>query len=242
MKIWFFCLVLLVLMSGAFAQQKDGFDDFAEFEEELQEQADAVKVPDPLETLNRGIWWLNDKLYFYLLKPVATGYSNVVPEGGRRSIANAFRNLQSPERVVNNLLQMKFSDAGTELKRFSYNTTVGVLGLRDPAGEKYDIAAHPEDFGQTMAHYGVKPMMALHLPLFGPSNLRDAAGMVPDLFLNPVFYLESLVAKVAVKSEEVVNDTSLRLGVYEDLKEEHLDMYRFMQDAYEQNRLKKIEE
>jgi len=242
MKFRVFCLVSFLLSGCAFAQESNDFDCFNEFEEELQEQVDSVEIPDPLETLNRSIWWLNDKLYFYLLKPVASGYSKVLPEVGRESIANAFENLQAPERVVNNLLQLKFSDAGTELKRFSYNSTIGILGLRDPATENYEIPTHEEDFGQTLGHYGVKPMMALQLPLFGPSNLRDTVGMIPDMFLNPVYYIESLAVKIGVKSEEVVNGTSLRLEVYEDLKNEHLDMYRFLQDAYEQNRLKKIKE
>jgi phospholipid-binding lipoprotein MlaA len=217
-------------------------DAFAEFDLEIQAQVEQADVPDPLEPLNRGIWWVNDKLYFYLLKPVATGYSKVVPEGGRKSIANAFENLKAPERVVNNVLQLKFKEAGTELKRFSINSTVGILGFRDPASKKYDVETYQEDFGQTLAHYGVKPMMELHLPLLGPSNLRDTAGMIPDMFLSPVHYLESMVARIAIRSEEVVNGTSMRLGMYEDVKKERLDVYRFLQDAYEQNRMKKIKE
>ncbi len=220
----------------------DDFDDFLDFEEELQEQVDIAHVPDPLEPLNRGIWWVNDKLYLYILEPISSGYSKVIPKVGRQSIANVFDNLQAPERVINNLLQMKFSDAGTELKRFLCNSTIGVLGLRDPAARKDEMQPKPEDFGQTLGHYGVKPIMALQLPLLGPSNLRDAVGLIPDMFLNPIFYVESFLIKVGVKSEEVVNDTSLCLGVYEDIKKEHLDMYNFLQDAYEQNRLKKIKE
>jgi len=239
MKLSIFLFVLLVLFGSVLSDEFDGFSDF---EEELQEQVDVARVPDPLEPLNRGIWWVNDKLYLYVLEPVASGYSKVIPKAGRQSIANAFDNLQAPERVVNNLLQMKFSDAGTEFKRFVCNSTVGVLGLRDPASKKHEMKPQPEDFGQTLGHYGVKPVMALHLPLLGPSNLRDTLGMIPDVFLNPVYYVESLAAKIAIKSEEVVNDTSLRLGVYEDIKKERLDVYAFLQNAYEQNRLKKIEE
>lgn len=238
-------LTLLITSGICFAQEDGGFDDFADFEEfdqDVEEQVNDVQVADPLEPVNRGIWWVNDKLYTYVLKPVATGYKTVVPEGGRQSIANAFENLQAPERVVNNVLQLKLSEAGTELKRFACNSTIGILGLRDPATDRYEIPGHEEDFGQTLGRYGVPPMMEVHLPLLGPSNLRDAVGMIPDVFLNPIFYIESVPAKVAIKSEEVVNDTSLRLGLYEDLKKERLDMYRFMQDAYEQNRLKKVEE
>ncbi len=232
-----FLFVLFALFGSVFA---DDFDGFSDFEEELQDQVDVAHVPDPLEPLNRGIWWVNDKLYLYVLEPVASGYSKVIPKAGRQSIANAFDNLQAPERVVNNLLQLKFADTGTELKRFVCNSTVGVLGLRDPASKKHE--PQPEDFGQTLGHYGVKPIMALQLPLLGPSNLRDAVGMIPDMFLNPIFYIESLAIKIGVKAEEEVNKTSFRLGVYEDIKKERLDVYAFLQDAYEQNRLKKIKE
>lgn len=224
------------------SQHADEFDVFSEFGDELEKQVEIAQVPDPLEPLNRGIWWVNDKLYLYFLEPIALGYSKVIPKGGRQSIANAFENLQAPERFVNNLLQLKFADAGTELKRFICNSTIGVLGLWDPATKKYEIPPQPEDFGQTLGHYGVKPIIALQLPLLGPSNLRDAVGKIPDIFLSPVYYIESLVLKIGIKSEEVVNNTSLRLGVYKDIKKERLDMYRFLQDAYQQNRVKKIEE
>jgi phospholipid-binding lipoprotein MlaA len=230
------------MMEGFYVHNPSDFDAFAEFEDELQEQMDGVNVPDPLEPLNRGVWWLNDKLYVYFLEPVASGYSKVIPEGGRKSIDNAFENLQAPERFVNNLLQLKFADAGTELKRFALNSTVGVLGLYDPATEKYEIKPQKEDFGQTLGHYGVKPVVVLQLPLLGPSNLRDTVGMIPDMFLSPLYYIESMAVKIGLKSEDVVNKTSLRLGLYENLKKDRLDMYRFLQDAYQQKRLKEIEE
>jgi len=84
--------------------------------------------------------------------------------------------------------------------------------------------------------------MAVHLPLFGPSNLRDTLGMIPDMFLSPISYIESLLVRIAVYSENVVNNTSLRIGLYEGLKEEHVDLYRFLQDAYEQHRDAQIRE
>lgn len=235
-------LVLWVFPLFLFAQVDDGFEDLGEFEQDVQTQVSVSQVPDPLEPLNRGIFWLNDKLYFYVLKPVSTVYSKVVPEGGRKSIANAFDNLEAPGRVVNNILQMKGDDASTELKRFVYNSTVGVLGLRDPASEKLQAEEQPEDFGQTLAHYGVDPMMTIHLPLLGPSNLRDTVGLIPDMFLSPISYIESFTTRMALRAESVVNDTSLRLGLYEGLKEEHVDLYRFLQGAYEQRRAAQIEE
>jgi phospholipid-binding lipoprotein MlaA len=235
-------MVLLVLPVFLMAEDDGGFDDLGEFEQGVQDQVEAAQIPDPLEPLNRGVFWLNDKLYFYVLKPVSTVYSKVVPEFGRKSIANAFDNLQAPERFVNNVLQMKPAEAGTELKRFVYNSTVGVLGLRDPATDKHEIEENPEDFGQTLAHYGVDPMMTVHLPFFGPSNLRDTVGMIPDMFLSPISYIESWTTRLAVRSEKVVNDTSLRLGLYEQLKEEHDDLYSFLQNAYEQRRSAQIKE
>ena len=234
-------LACFATLGIAIAQDED-FDDFDEFDKEIQEQVDAAKVPDPIEPVNRGFWWLNDKLYFYALKPVATGYKTVTPKPVRTSVRNFFKNLGFPKRLVNNLFQLKFRGAGEELRNFTFNTTAGCLGLFDVAEDHYGWEPRDEDFGQTMAHYGAGQWMAVHLPVFGPSNLRDSLGMIPDMFLDPVMYIDSWGGRFAIRSGQEVNRTSLHLGLYEDIKKENLDVYRFLQDAYEQNRAKKLEE
>ena len=215
-------------------------EDFA-LEEEFG-TPETKEVFDPLSGYNRAMTKVNDKLYFWVLKPVAKGYRFVVPTTARRGIVRFFNNLLFPVRFVNNILQLKFKGAGVELSRFCINSTVGVLGFGDPAKSWLDLDPYPEDFGQTLGHYGVGSGFHIVLPLLGPSNLRDAVGLVPDFYLDPVTYIEKDEEQFAVRSLDKINYTSLHLGEYESLKKDAVDFYTFMRDAYEQNRDKKIEE
>ncbi len=232
-------LFCVLIACAAHAQEEDAFDDF---ENEIQQHLNFTRVADPLEIVNRGCFWLNDKLYFYALKPVAVGYKTILPEPARESVDNVFSNLGFPRRFVNNLLQLKGCGAAAELRNFACNSTAGVLGLLNVAEDHYHWKAHDEDFGQTLAYYGAGSWMAVHLPIWGPSNLRDALGMLPDYLLDPVSYIDAWGVRIALRSGDGVNKTSLNIGVYEDLKAESLDPYRFMQDAYEQNRQKRLKE
>ncbi len=105
-------------------------DIFNEFEEEMAEQK--VTIADPLEPVNHFMFTVNDKLYFWVAKPVIQVYSGVMPKPARIGISNFFFNIETPIRLANCLLQGKFSSAGTELSRFGINTTIGVLGFGDP--------------------------------------------------------------------------------------------------------------
>lgn len=217
--------------------QDDGFDLESEFTD-----ADTETVFDPLSGYNRVMTKVNDKVYLWVLKPVAKGYSFVIPEGGRLAVGRAFNNLLMPVRFANNLLQLKLEQAGTELARFVVNSTVGFLGFTDPAAEVLDLQAYPEDFGQTLGHYGVGSGFHLVLPLLGPSNLRDTLGLIPDHFLDPVNYIEHSETAMAVRAYRLVNKTSLHIGEYESLKKDAVDLYPFLRDAYEQRRKKQIME
>jgi len=236
----------------------DTFDDeFDEFEDEFSDEV-AVEVSDPLGGYNRFMTGFNDKLYFWVLKPVATGYSWVVPEFARRGINNFFKNLYYPVRLVNNVLQLKFKNAGEETLRFVTNSTIGVLGLWDPAKVWFGLEAHPEDFGQTFGVWGIGPGPHIVLPVLGPSNLRDAIGLAPQwIYLNPVNNISTVAdlsglekieeldkteTKLGILALERVNNTSLRLGEYESLKKDAIDFYPFLRDFYEQNRQRLIEE
>ena len=222
-------------VSGDMAYDNAGLDD--EFDEEF-----APRVYDPLSGYNRFMTSVNDKLYFWVLKPVARGFEFVIPEPGRLAIKRCFRNILFPVRLVNNLLQLKMKQAGIESARFGVNTTIGILGFSDPAKSWLDLDACDEDFGQTLGSYGVGSGFHLVLPLFGPSNARDTLGMVPDYFLNPLNYIDSFALRAGVESLEKFNYTSLHLGEYESVKKDAVDFYPFMRDAYEQNRKMKIEE
>ena len=196
-----------------------------------------VEVADPLEPLNRVFFHFNDKLYFWVLKPVATGYAKVVPQPARRGIRNFFANLETPVRFVNCTLQADLKGAWVELERLAINSTVGVAGFGDPARNRWKLAKRDEDFGQTLGRYGVGPLFYLNLPVFGPSSLRDTVGRAGDYFLDPKdFLLSDTGPKAAARSVDIINGTSLRLGDYEDLKEASIDPYVAMRDAYSQYR------
>jgi phospholipid-binding lipoprotein MlaA len=207
------------------------------------EKASSVTLQDPLEGFNRAIFIINDKLYFYALKPVAQGYKFVVPEPARKSIKRCFLNIAMPERLVNCAVQGKFRAAGIELWRFIVNTTVGVAGLFDPARELYESSRYAEDSGQTLGYYGVKPGCYLVLPFFGASNIRDTVGLVIDSFLDPFTYLNlSTGERIGIRGYKTVNNTSLRIGEYEDFKKAAVDPYVSLRDGYAQQREKQVSE
>ncbi len=197
---------------------------------------------DPLEPFNRAMFTFNDRLYFWVLKPVSTGYGTVIPEGLRLCIRNAFDNILFPVRFVNNALQGKFKGAGVETGRFLINSTLGVGGLFDLASRDFGLEPYNEDFGQTLGHYGMQPYVYVVWPFLGPSTARDTIGIAADYALNPFFYLvPHWWGRGAVKSGEVTNDTSLRIGEYEDFKAVAIDPYVSMRDAFLSHRARQIE-
>jgi phospholipid-binding lipoprotein MlaA len=218
------------------AVDDDEFDD--EFYDEFDDGAGIKPISDPLEPLNRLIFRFNDKVYFWVLKPAAKGYSAIVPEKGRVGVKRFFSNITSPIRIINSALQLKFDRAGTELARFCINTTVGVLGFMDPAKERWSIRKHKEDFGQTLGRYGAGPGIFINLPFLGPSSIRDGIGLVADLYLDPLTYLppDETLEKIGVYAFRTVNNTSLEITLYEDLKKDALDPYSFIRDAWHQYR------
>ena len=133
----------------------------------MDDDDEILDVYDPLETFNRGMFWFNDKLYFYLLKPIARGYRWIAPEPFRVAIGNVFSNLATPVRVINAGLQGKLGNTGNELVRFGTNSTLGILGMFDPAKQHFGLAKKNEDTGQTLGHYGIGPGPYLVLPSFG---------------------------------------------------------------------------
>ena len=214
--------------------------DFELLEEELDEQA--VDVDDPLEPLNRLMFGVNDALYFWVAKPVVQVYKDVTPEPARIGIRNFFHNLTTPVRFANCLLQGKGDSANTELSRFVVNTTEGVLGFGDPAKDKRGLEPVEEDLGQTLAVHGIDNGFYIVLPLLGPSTMRDSVGLVGDLFLNPVAYVEPWEISVAIWAGEITNEGSFHIGEYEDFKAAALEPYVAMREAYIQYRNKKIQE
>jgi len=160
----------------------------------------------------------------------------------RTSISKAFHNLYFPLRFTNSLLQLKFRKAGTELGRFVVNSTVGVGGLFDPAGRYLRWHPSEEDFGQTLGRYGVGEGFPVVLPVLGQTNLRDGLGLIPNYLLNPVTYVADWHITFPLGAGEKFNYMALHMDEYESIKNDALDPYTFIRDAYKQNREKMIKE
>ena len=224
--------------------EEDAFLD--EFEDEMQVE----KISDPFAGYNRVMTSFNDGLYEYVLAPTAKGYRYVVHKEIRTSVDNFFHNILFPIRFVNNILQGKFKNTAEETSRFLINSTVGILGLFDPAKSYFELNKHNEDFGQTLGFYGVGSGPHIVLPLFGPSNLRDAISLYPDTLINPVQYNESRSYNLTGSYGESIflslyereNFVSLHDQEYEKIKKDAVDLYPFLRNIYEQNRINQIKE
>lgn len=237
----FFCCLVIWLGSMTLASAQDAApDDTGAFAAEHQEVG---KVSDPLEPVNRVFFHFNDKLYFWVLKPVSKGYAYFVAEDVRMCVRSFLKNITAPVRIVNNLLQGKVADSGIETARFVINSTLGIAGLADPAKHEFGLAPKNEDFGITIGKYGVGEGIYICWPFFGPSNVRDTIGLAGDFFLSPVSYVEMASdtgTGLAIEAGKDVNHTSLTLGDYEDFKESAIDPYVALRDAYRQYRQKKL--
>jgi len=145
-------------------------------------------VPDPIEPFNRVMWGFNKAVMTDVIKPTSRVYRFVVVKPIRTRIGNFGKNLTYPGRLINNLLQGKWRGARDESCRFACNTTVGIVGLFDPA-TKWHIPKSDADFGQTFGQWGWKPMCFIMLPILGPSNERDTIGFAADTAANPLLYI-----------------------------------------------------
>jgi len=228
-------LFLAMAVAGVFdvALAEDWLDD-----DGYADQATTAKAPDPIEPFNRAMFTFNDKLYVWVLDPVATGYSKVLPSDIRGCIGNFFYNFGEPVRAANFLLQGQFRDSGLTVSRFAINSVAGVFGLADAAAEEFKIPRKKATFGQTLAVWGVGDGFYLVVPLLGPSTLRDFSGKMVEAVATSAYYPwnDDVVTSVSVFSGQVINDTSLHLGVYEDVKSLSFDPYVAFRNAYFQSR------
>lgn len=145
-------------------------------------------IKDPIEPINRMSFWLNKVLFKYAVNPASKGYKWLIPKGGRKRVTNFHKNITYPVRLVNNGLQWQWQGAWVETKRFGVNSTVGFLGLNDPALAKYALRPSNEDLGQTFGAWGWNSQVYLFLPILGPNSERDALGMFGDAFIDPTTY------------------------------------------------------
>ena len=230
------------------------FDPFAKADEGGEEY-------DPWEPFNTLMFEFNRKVDKYALKPVAQGYDFIIPDFVQVGISNIFYNFRFPQRFLNNVFQGKVKGASIEVGRFLLNTAVGYAGFLDLAKE-IDLVTPDEDFGQTLGFYGVRPGPYLVVPFLQPFTVRDFAGYVTDIFLNPINWLvapiievegvPSLIAhknrttttfvQIGVRVGEVVNERSRNLEKFQGVEEATLDLYAAVRNAYLQSRTRAIRE
>jgi phospholipid-binding lipoprotein MlaA len=189
---------------------------------------------DPFEKANRSILKFNTGADRYILKPLARGYEKIIPRPVRTGVTNFFSNLWEPMTIVNDLLQGKIAHAGKDTSRFVINSTLGLLGIFDVASDM-NLPKRREDFGQTLAIWGIPSGPYLVLPFLGPSNFRDTAGLVPQyIYADALLYLDNPESLYA-SSTRLVNTRALLLGA-DEILDVQPDKYLFLREAYRQQR------
>ncbi|MEQ8388584.1 MAG: VacJ family lipoprotein [Alphaproteobacteria bacterium] len=203
------------------------------------EIADVNGAHDPYEGFNRSMHTFNMKADEYVLKPAATAYRDNVPELARKSVSNMLNNAGSVVVLVNDVLQWNWGRAGVTAQRLVTNTIEGVGGMVDVAATR-GIHRHDEDFGQTLAVWGVDEGPYLVLPLLGPSNPRDAVGRIVDGFSDPMAYTGATAVSPSIFVANAVDSRSETLGILEDIERSSLDYYATLRSLYRQSRRNEI--
>jgi phospholipid-binding lipoprotein MlaA len=191
---------------------------------------------DPFESYNRAMYAFNDSVDKAVVRPVAQTYKDYTPRLLQTGISNFFDNLDDLTVLVNDLLQFKLKQAVSDFGRILWNSTVGIFGLIDVASHM-DLPKHDEDFGQTLAVWGIPDGPYIVLPLLGPSNARDTVGWVGDIYVDPLFTLEEdgsiYWGLIALRFIDTRADL---LSASRVLEQAAIDPYIFMRDAYLQHR------
>ena len=195
---------------------------------------------DPIEPVNRAVFAFNRFLDELLLEPVAELYRLTTPRFVRTGVGNFLDNLRTPVVLANDLLQGEFGRAEKTLGRFMLNTILGFGGLIDVGGKVGMPARHYEDFGQTLAVYGIDEGPYLMLPLLGPSNPRDVAGRVVDVLFDPLFFLAPTEANYGRFGGEVVRFREQNLETVDELERSSLDFYAATRTLVRQLRANEI--
>ena len=238
------CLALSAAFGGASAQISGTSDpeDMAEQIESAPPLTDGG-VSDPWEGFNRKMFAVNDSLDRHVMLPAAKGYRAVTHKKQRKGIRNFLANLRTPVILVNDLLQGEFGRAGDTLGRFVINSTVGFGGMGDPA-ERLGLAQHSEDFGQTLAVWGVDSGPYLVLPFLGPTTVRDGLGKGVDMTADPAFWITTTPAtyySISRGGTGVVSGREALIDPLEGIRADSLDYYASVRSFYLQSRKNEIE-
>jgi phospholipid-binding lipoprotein MlaA len=224
-------LMALALLAGCAARPdpKDP-DEVAEFKQ----------TNDPIEPFNRTMYAVHQGIDRVILRPVAVAYRDVVPQPVRTGIRNVLGNLRTPVILANDMLQGEPRRAGDTLGRFLINSTLGLGGIFDVAGNQFGVKGHSEDYGQTLAVWGVGEGAYLFIPVLGPSNPRDLTGFGLGIASDPLTWVGQGVAVDVLTGTRagmtVVDTRESLIEVIDIVNTESLDSYATLRSAYRQRR------
>lgn len=189
---------------------------------------------DPWEPLNRGVYKFNDAIDRAVMRPIAIGYRAVMPKFAEQGVTNFSRNLRTPSSALNNFLQGKPRRGVSDIARFLFNSTLGVAGLFDIASSG-GLENYEEDFGQTLAVWGVPNGPFVYVPLLGPFTLRDAVAIPVNVYTDLLIHYDNSSVRDRLYALRVI-DLRSRLFVVDRLLEDSKDPYITIRESYLQNR------
>jgi len=198
---------------------------------------------DPYESFNRQVFDFNQRVDKAVIKPVAEAYVAGMPEPARDGVHNFITNLDLPITFANDILQGEAERGSETFLRFTINSTLGIGGLFDVATRNFKMPFHTEDFGQTLAVWGVQEGPYLVLPIIGPDPPRDAAGQVADIAFDPMTYIDLREKFWWGAGRAVLGGIDLRarnLDSLEAIERQSIDFYASVRSLYRQNRNNEI--
>ncbi len=190
---------------------------------------------DPWEGFNRDMFAVHEGVDGAIVEPIARGYRAATPRVFRTGVRNVLRNLRGPVIFANDILQGEFTRGSITAGRFAINTTIGIGGIFDPASPM-GLERHDEDFGQTLAVWGVDAGPYIFVPLMGPTTVRDAFGKVVDIAFDPLSWIEYERINEARMIRSTLSALSAREAVLEtvdDIRRDSLDPYVTIRSSYE---------
>jgi phospholipid-binding lipoprotein MlaA len=227
--------VAATVPATAAAPAASGDEDFGEWEKDT-----AVEVSDPLEKINRSVFWFNEQADRFVIKPVAKGYDWLLPQPVKHGVSNVFDNLFTPVVAASDLLQGNLKESASDVGRFAVNTTVGVVGIFDIA-TGWGMEKRREDIGQAFGTWGIGPGPYLVLPILGPSDVRDGIGLIGNYFLSPQTYIEDDGVRWGLTILGGIDTRYRLLDATTVLEQAALDRYAFVRSSYAQHRQNLIE-
>lgn len=200
----------------------------------------ALDERDPWEGLNRGVYSFNQTMDDVLFNPIGKVYNFILPDVIDAGVSNFFSNIGQLSVIANDILQFKFDQTVNDTVRLFLNSTLGLLGFFDIASEA-GLHSSKEDFGQTLAHWGVGPGPYLVVPFFGPATVRDATGFIVDKgVMNPISYIDNDLTRAGLLALNYVDFKSDLLSTSDLIGEASLDEYEFIKNAYFEKRANQI--